>query len=218
MRENITLFFPHCIIIIHYCMASLDPASQKQSTTRLQVRSACSERQNRLAIYIVTGDARSPTAKQDSVYTCVLVYVCVVVSDYACMSACPCVSWQRNNYLNIVSLEISNSRCAVSFVIPRLVYLLQQQNCLTSLLGEGGGGWGIREEEGRGGGEGGEEKEVRLICIATIRVMFCNAQLYSSNYRGYPNECTFSGISSSVAVNSHTAPFPWASDHLPVTL
>ena len=102
MSEHITLFFPHCIII-HYCMASLDPASQKQSTTRLQVRSACSERQNRLAIYIVTGDARSPTANQNSLYTCVLVYICVVVSDYACMSVCACVSWQRNNYLKIVA-------------------------------------------------------------------------------------------------------------------
>jgi len=141
---------------------SLGPASQKQSTTsyRLQVRSgsACSERQNRMAIYIVTGDARSPMAKQDLLYTCVLVYICVVVlSDYACMSACACVSWQRNNYLNVVSREIPNRPCTVFSVIPRLVYLLQQQNCLTSLLGEGG------EEEERG-----EGKEVRLICIATI--------------------------------------------------
>ena len=79
-------------------------------------------------------------AKQDSLYTCVLVYVCVVVSDYAYMSACACVSWQRNNYFKIVSWEISNSPCAVFSVIPRLVYLLQQHNCLTSLLGEGGGG------------------------------------------------------------------------------
>ena len=101
MCENIALFFPHRIIIIHYCMALLDPVSQKQSTTRLQVRSACSERQNRLAIYIVTGDVRSPTAKQDSLYTCVLVYVCVVVTDYACMSACACVSWpsRRSSYI-----------------------------------------------------------------------------------------------------------------------
>ena len=128
------------IIIIHYCMASLDPASQKQSTTRLQVRSACSERQNRLAIYIVTGDTRSPMAKQDALHTCVLVYVCVVVSDYACMSVCACVSWQRNNYLKIVSRVIFNNPCAGFSIIPRLVYLLQQQNCLTSLLGEGGGG------------------------------------------------------------------------------
>ena len=51
----------------------------------------------------------------------------------------------------------------------------------------------------KGGEEGGEEKEVRLICIATIRVKFCNAQLHSSNYRGYPNECTFRGISSLLA-------------------
>ena len=125
------------------------------------MRSACSERQNRLAIYIVTGDARSPVAKQDSLYNivlCMLVYICVVVSDYACMSACACVSWQRNNYLNIVSREIPNSACTVFSVIPRLVNLLQQQNCLTSLLKEGGEGWDIRKEKGRGEGEGGEGK------------------------------------------------------------
>ena len=82
MRETIALFFPHHITIIHYCIYGFIRSSiTKQSTTRLQVRSACSERQNRLAIYIVTGDARSSTAKQDSLYTCVLVYICVVVSD-----------------------------------------------------------------------------------------------------------------------------------------
>ena len=124
------------------------------------MRSACSERQNRLAIYIVTGDARSPMAKQDSLYNimCVLVYVYVAVSDYACMSACACVSWQRNNYLNIVSREIPNSACTVFSIIPRLVNLLQQQNCLTSLLKEGGEGWDIRKEKGRGEGEGGEKE------------------------------------------------------------
>ena len=40
---------------------------------------------------------------------------------------------------------------------------------------------------------------MRLICIATIRVKVCNAQSHSSNYRGYPNVCTCSGVSSSVA-------------------
>ena len=123
-------------------------------------------------------------AKQDLLYNimCVLVYVCVVVSDYACMSACACVSWQRKNYLNIVSREIPNSACTVFSVIPRLVNLLQQQNCLTSLLKEGGEGWDIRKEKGRGEREGGEKEREgrrrgrggkgseRLICIATIRV------------------------------------------------
>ena len=164
------------------------------------MRSACSERQNRLAIYIVTGDTRSPMAKQDLLYNimCMLVYVCVAVSDYACMSACACVSWQRNNYLNIVSREIPNSACTVFSVIPRLVNLLQQQNCLTSLLKEEGEGWDIRKEKGRGEGEGGEGKEVRdSFVLLLFQLRF--DQSHSSNCRGHSNVCTFSGISSSVA-------------------
>ena len=130
-------------------------------------RSACSERQNRLAIYIVTGDARSPTAKQDSLYTCVLVYICVVVSDYAYMSVCACVSWQRNNYLKIYSQQGNFQqllRCFLHFTtlgLPSPTTELSHQPV-------GGGRRGVghkrRRWEGRRRRRGGRGSETHLYC------------------------------------------------------